>query len=144
MFLFLLTQGLRAQVPSYELIWLEIYIHTVKRPKFDILFGENIFFLQNLFRWPPSIFWEVCLKFRSIERWSEKFNFHIARSPKNTFLQMSNLGLVCLTSSCERIAWCKCVLASSLTLIWHFFYLQIKKRPLWKRKCLILVCKSFF
>jgi hypothetical protein len=23
---------------------------TVKRPKFDILFGENIFFLQNLFR----------------------------------------------------------------------------------------------
>ncbi len=24
--------------------------HTVKRPKFDILFGENIFFLQNLFR----------------------------------------------------------------------------------------------
>ncbi len=26
---------------------------TVKRPKFDILFGENIFFLLNLFRWPP-------------------------------------------------------------------------------------------
>jgi hypothetical protein len=23
---------------------------TVKRPKFDILFGENIFFLKNLFR----------------------------------------------------------------------------------------------
>ncbi len=29
---------------------------TVKRPKFDILFGENIFFLQNLFRWPPLKF----------------------------------------------------------------------------------------
>jgi hypothetical protein len=25
-------------------------IFTVKRPKFDIHFGENIFFLQNLFR----------------------------------------------------------------------------------------------
>ncbi len=28
-------------------------LDTVKRPKFDILFGENIFFLQNLFGWPP-------------------------------------------------------------------------------------------
>ncbi len=64
---------------------LPLYLTTVKRPKFDILFGENIFFLQNLFKWPPSIFLEVCQKFRSMERWSENFDFHIARSPKNHF-----------------------------------------------------------
>ncbi len=27
--------------------------YTVKRPKFDTLFGENIFFLLIFFSWPP-------------------------------------------------------------------------------------------
>jgi hypothetical protein len=35
-------------------------------PSNDILFGENIFFLQNLFRWPPSNFLEVCIKILAI------------------------------------------------------------------------------
>ncbi len=35
----------------FRLLWDYNRLHyTIKRPKFDILFGENIFFLQNLFR----------------------------------------------------------------------------------------------
>ncbi len=39
-------------VPRHNLAHTQLagQIGTVKRPKFDILFGENIFFLQNLFR----------------------------------------------------------------------------------------------
>jgi hypothetical protein len=41
---------------------------TVKRPKFDILFGENIFFFKIFLGDPPLNFLEVCLKFRPMER----------------------------------------------------------------------------
>jgi hypothetical protein len=38
-------------ITSMQIRILIFYLmRTVKRPKFDILFGENIFFLQNLFR----------------------------------------------------------------------------------------------
>jgi hypothetical protein len=41
---------------------------TVKRPKFDILFGENIFFCKIFLGDPPLNFLDVCLKFRPMER----------------------------------------------------------------------------
>ena len=47
---------------------IHILRHTVKRPKFDILFGENIFFSKIFLGDPPLIFLEVCLKFSSMER----------------------------------------------------------------------------
>ncbi len=40
--------------------------NTVKRPKFDTLFGENIFFLLIFLADPLSNFLEVCLKFLAI------------------------------------------------------------------------------
>jgi hypothetical protein len=58
-------QGAAGQLNTSEVsryyIFRSVHIHiqkhnTVKRPKFDILFGENIFFLQNLFRLPPLTF----------------------------------------------------------------------------------------
>jgi hypothetical protein len=45
---------LRDEIPGNGLCMVtqikQVAASTVKRPKFDILFGENIFFLQNLFR----------------------------------------------------------------------------------------------
>ncbi len=50
-------------------------------------FLRKTFFFSKIFLGdpPPLIFLEVCLKFRSMERWSEKFDFHIARSPKKHY-----------------------------------------------------------
>ncbi len=47
--------------------------------------GKTFFFSKIFLGDPPLIFLEVCLKFRSLERWSEKFDFDIARSPKKSF-----------------------------------------------------------
>jgi hypothetical protein len=49
---------------------------TVKRPKFDILFGETIFFLQNLFRWPPLNFFGGVSKilFYGKMKWKIRFS----------------------------------------------------------------------
>ncbi len=78
-------------------------IATVKRPKFDILFGENIFFLQNLFRWPPLNFFRGVSKIQFYGKMKWKIPiFTLQGRQKNTFLQMSNLGLLCLTSSPRR------------------------------------------
>ncbi len=66
---------------------------TVKRPKFDILFGENIFFLQNLFRWPPLNFFGGVSKIQIYGKMKWKIRFSHCIPQKKTFLQMSNLGL---------------------------------------------------
>jgi hypothetical protein len=47
--------------------------------------GKTFFFSKIFLGDPPLIFLVVCLKFRSMERWSEKFDFHGARSPKKRF-----------------------------------------------------------
>ena len=47
--------------------------------------GKTFFFSKIFLGDPPLNFLEVCLKFRSLERWSEKIDFHIARSPKKRF-----------------------------------------------------------
>jgi hypothetical protein len=47
---------------SASLCGLEGQYDTVKCPKFDTLFGENIFFLLIFFGDPPSNFLEVCKK----------------------------------------------------------------------------------
>ncbi len=47
--------------------------------------GKTFFFSKIFLGDPPFNFLEVCLKFRSLERWSEKFDFDIARSPKKRF-----------------------------------------------------------
>ncbi len=46
---------------------LEAHERTVKRPKFDTLFGEIIFFLLFFLADPPSNFLEVCPKFVPIK-----------------------------------------------------------------------------
>ncbi len=80
------------------------YIYTVKRPKFDTLFGENIFFLQNLFRWPPLKVFGGVSKIRIYQLIKVCYSIWTRQGPQNyTFLQVSNLRLQCLTSSCERI-----------------------------------------
>ncbi len=77
---------------------------TIKRPKFDILFGENIFFLQNLFRWPPLKVFGGVSKIRIYQLIKVGYSIWTRQGPQNyTFLQVSNLRLQCLTSSCERI-----------------------------------------
>ncbi len=47
--------------------------------------GKTFFFSKIFLGDPHLIFLEVCLKFRSMEKWREKFDFYIARSPKKHF-----------------------------------------------------------
>ncbi len=72
-----------------EKLWLEIWRDYNLVPS-NVLsstyfLGKTFFFSKIFLGDPPLIFLEVCLKFRSMERWSEKFHFHIARSPKKHF-----------------------------------------------------------
>ncbi len=58
--------------------------YTVKRPKFDILSGENIFFLQNLFRWPPLNFFGGVSKIQIYGKMKWKIRFSHCKVPKKT------------------------------------------------------------
>ncbi len=67
---------------------------TVKRPKFDTLFGENIFFLLIFFSWPPlKVFGGVSTipSYKLIK----VYNLIWTRQgcQNYTFLQVSNLSL---------------------------------------------------
>jgi hypothetical protein len=47
--------------------------------------GKTFFFSKIFLGDPPLSFLEVCPKFRSMERWSEKFDFHIESLQKKHF-----------------------------------------------------------
>ncbi len=47
--------------------------------------GRTFFFSKIFLGDPPLIFLEVCPKFRSMERWREKFDFHIVSLQKKHF-----------------------------------------------------------
>jgi hypothetical protein len=69
-------------------------VHTVKPPKFDIRFGENIFLLLIFVSWPPLKVFGGVPKIRTYQLikvcnsiWTQQGH------QNNTFLQVSNLYL---------------------------------------------------